>query len=216
MDEERDNEDFQQHLPVLDHRWNEPAEIEPGQLAENRRPRCDLQQASTVALPKHGHVNVLRALLGQIVDQYLIAIDAGDDERIAVLTQGQRRQVGERQARAGRRYHPRFETQLAGRQDQSRFVHGAIAQPSVVRQLTGVGRYAMKLSKQYQTTQRQILLILRTPSPRHQRCRVSLWHNIPCAASIVRVPVAEIGVTKDPCQVVGLAPSGAPNVSLSV
>ncbi|HGM6066409.1 hypothetical protein O0J73_01245 [Stenotrophomonas sp. Sm6012] len=43
-----------------------------------------------------------------------------------------------------------------------------------MRQLTGVGRNAMKLSKQYQTTQRQILSILRTLSPQHQRCRVSL------------------------------------------
>lgn len=151
------------------------------QLKSNRAssPRTDARDATCsrrppVALPKRGHVNAQRALLGQIVDQHLIAIDAGDDERITVLTKCKRRQVGQRQARAGRRHHPRLEAQLAGRQDQGRFVHGGIAQSSVVCQLTGVGRNAMKLSKQYQTTQRQILLILRTRYPRHRKCRVSL------------------------------------------
>ena len=34
LDEQRNDEDFQQYPPVLDHRRHEPAEIELGQLAE--------------------------------------------------------------------------------------------------------------------------------------------------------------------------------------
>ena len=43
-----------------------------------------------------------------------------------------------------------------------------------MRQLTGVSRDTMKLSKQYQTAQRKILLILRTRYPRQRKCRISL------------------------------------------
>ncbi len=48
-----------------------------------------------------------------------------------------------------------------------------------MRQLTRVSSDAMELSKQYQTTQRQILVSVRPLVPRHRRCRVSLWHNVP-------------------------------------
>lgn len=48
-----------------------------------------------------------------------------------------------------------------------------------MRQLTCVSGDAMELSKQHQPPQCKVLVFVRPFVPRHRRCRVSLWHNVP-------------------------------------
>jgi hypothetical protein len=139
LQHEGDQQHFAEQFAVLDHRRDEPGEVELRQFAGQRGARGEQDQFAAPARFELGQRQHLGALGARVLDQDFLLIDAGEDDEAAVFLDGQRRQRGLRQAGGIGGDLFRLEPEpLRGEQDL-RHAEALARLAKVVGQLVGVG-----------------------------------------------------------------------------
>ena len=89
LQDEGDEQDFAEQLAVLDDGRDEPTEVEAREFAGERGARGEQDQIATPAGGKVRGGEDLRAGAAGFLDQHLAGVDAGEDEVVALVVDGQ-------------------------------------------------------------------------------------------------------------------------------
>jgi len=135
---ERDQQHLAQELAVLDHRRDEPGEVELGQFAGQRGPAGDEDEFAVPEGIQLLALEDLRPDVAGVLDQGLVAIEPREDEVAAVMGGGQRGQG--RTVQSGFGGDPLgFEAELLGGEQDLLGAEGLARRLELVGELVRIG-----------------------------------------------------------------------------